>query len=81
MLMFRLLFTDSAIHRFSFAAFLPAPPCFSVRTIHGLILPVIEEDFPTLDVNRQYIYPRFTFQAPVILPLHSFSFQHCISYM
>jgi hypothetical protein len=54
MLMFRLVFTDSATHIFTFAAVLP-DPCFGVRTIHGLILPVMDEDFPTLDVNRQYV--------------------------
>jgi hypothetical protein len=59
--MFRLLFTDSATHRFPFAAFLPDPFCFGVSTIHGLILPVMEEDFLTLNVNRQYVRVGYIF--------------------
>ncbi|KAJ7358496.1 hypothetical protein DFH08DRAFT_802317 [Mycena albidolilacea] len=55
MLMFRLLLTDSATHGFPFAAFLLDPSCFGVCTMRGLILPIMEEDLPTLDVNHQYL--------------------------
>ncbi|KAJ7307882.1 hypothetical protein DFH08DRAFT_900458 [Mycena albidolilacea] len=75
MLMFRLLFTDSTTHGFPFAALLLDPSRLGVCTIHGLILPFMEEDFPTFDVNCQ-----FTFRA-VILHLHCFPFQYCISYI
>jgi hypothetical protein len=53
--MFTLLSTDSTSLGFPFSALLPDPSCLGVRTIHGLILPVMEEDFPALDVNCQYI--------------------------
>jgi hypothetical protein len=61
MLMFRLLFTDSTTHGFPFAALLLDPSCLGVCTIHRLILPVMEEDFPTLDVNCQYVRVGYIF--------------------
>jgi hypothetical protein len=61
MLIFTLLFADSTTHGFPFSALLLDPSCLGVRTIHGLIVPVMEEDFLALDVNCQYVRVGYIF--------------------